>query len=152
MQAVILAAGMGKRLKGLTCDRAKCMIEVNGQSLIERMLLQLDMLHLKQIVIVVGHEAEKLKNYIGDLSIKTPIMFLENMIYYKTNNIYSLYLAKDYILQLAKDYILQDDTLILESDLIFENKVLYKLIEYNYPNATLVANFDKDKLRNFGNS
>ena len=67
MQAIILAAGMGKRLKELTQDNTKCMVKVDGISLIERALGQLDRLGLSKIVIVVGYEGQKLIDYIGTL-------------------------------------------------------------------------------------
>ena len=63
MQAIILAAGMGKRLKELTQDNTKCMVKVDGISLIERALGQLDRLGLSKIVIVVGYEGQKLIDY-----------------------------------------------------------------------------------------
>ena len=90
MQAVILAAGMGKRLKELTSNATKCMVEVNGVTMIERMLSQLDVLNLKRIVVVVGYEGKKLMEYIGTLNVKTPIEYVDNDIYYKTNNIYDI--------------------------------------------------------------
>ena len=95
MQAVILAAGMGKRLKELTKNNTKCMVKVNGVSLIDRMLHQIDALGLSRVVIVVGYEGQKLMEYIGTLHIHTPIEFINNPIYDKTNNIYSLSLAKE---------------------------------------------------------
>ena len=95
MQALILAAGMGKRLKELTRDSTKCMVKVNGKTLIERMLFHLDKLNLREIIIVVGYKAEGLISFVNTLYIKTPITFVTNEIYFKTNNIYSLYLAKD---------------------------------------------------------
>lgn len=134
MQAIILAAGMGKRLKELTEGNTKCMVKVNGTSMIERMLGQLDSLNLSRIVIVVGYEAEDLKKYIANLNTRTEIIYVENPIYYKTNNIYSLYLAKDYLIE--------QDTLLLESDLIFEDAVLRKIIEDPYPSLALVAKFE----------
>ena len=97
MQAIILAAGMGKRLKELTQDRTKCMVQVNGVALIDRMLHQIERRHLSRIVIVVGYEGEKLMEYIDTLGIRTPIVYVHNPIYDKTNNIYSLALAKDYL-------------------------------------------------------
>lgn len=127
MQGLILAAGMGKRLKDLTQDNTKCMVKVNGVTLIERMLRQLEELKLSKIVIVVGYEGQKLMDYIATLGIKTPVCFVNNPIYDKTNNIYSL--------ALAKDYLLLEDTLLLESDLIFEDEVLKELV--NDPRATL---------------
>ena len=121
MQAVILAAGMGKRLKELTQNNTKCMVKVNGVTLIERMLRQLERCALSKIIIVVGYEREKLIEFIGTLNIKTPIVYVENDIYYKTNNIYSL--------ALAKNYLLREDTILLESDLIFEDSILRELID-----------------------
>lgn len=122
MQAIILAAGMGKRLKGLTNSSAKCMVKVDGVTLIERMLIQLDQLKLSNIIIVVGYKGEKLISFISSLEIQTTITFVTNEIYYKTNNIYSLYLAKDYLLK--------EDSLLLESDLIFEDAALDNIMDY----------------------
>ena len=76
MQAIILAAGMGKRLKELTKDNTKCMVEVNGVTLIDRMLHQIDRQNLSRVVIVVGYEGQKLIDYIGTLDIKTPVVFV----------------------------------------------------------------------------
>lgn len=127
MQAIILAAGMGKRLKELTNNNTKCMVKVNGVSMIDRMLHQIESKKVKRIVIVVGYEGEKLKDYISTLGIKTPIIYIDNPIYNKTNNIYSL--------ALAKDYLCEDDTLLFESDLIFEDSVIDELL--NDPRETL---------------
>lgn len=127
MQAIILAAGMGKRLKELTRNNTKCMVKVNGVTLIDRMLHQIEKHHLSRIVIVVGYEGQKLIDYIGTLDIQTPIVYINNSIYDKTNNIYSL--------ALAKDWLCKDDTLLFESDLIFEDSVLDALI--NDPRETL---------------
>ena len=59
MQGIILAAGMGKRLKNITKNKTKCMVEVNGISLIERMLKILDRKDLSRIVIVTGYQEER---------------------------------------------------------------------------------------------
>lgn len=134
MQAIILAAGMGKRLRGLTRDNTKCMIKVNGKTLIERMLYILDRKGLSKIILVVGYEGKKLIDYIDTLSIKTPIQFIHNPIYYKTNNIYSL--------ALAKEYLIAEDTLLLESDLIFEEKVIDILLEDKRETLALVDKFE----------
>ena len=99
MQAIILAAGMGRRLKKLTQNNTKCMVKVNGVSLVDRLLHQLEHQSLSRIVIVVGYEGKKLMDYIGTLGIQTPIEFIDNPVYDKTNNIYSLALAKDWLLR-----------------------------------------------------
>jgi len=121
MQAIILAAGMGKRLKELTKENTKCMVEVNGVSLIDRMLHQIEKQDVSRIIIVVGYEGKKLIEFITSLHIKNPITFIENPIYAKTNNIYSLYLAKDYLCE--------EDTLLFESDLIFDDSVISALVD-----------------------
>lgn len=120
MQAIILAAGMGKRLKELTKNNTKCMVKVNGVTLIDRMLHQIERHHLSRIVIVVGYEGQKLIDYINTLDIQTPIVYINNPIYDKTNNIYSL--------SLAKDWLCKDDTILFESDLIFEDSVLDAIV------------------------
>ncbi len=134
MQAIILAAGMGKRLKALTKDNTKCMVKVNGVALIDRMLAQLDELGLERIVIVVGYEGRKLIDYIGTLDVSTPVEYIDNPIYDRTNNIYSLYLAKDELME--------DDTLLLESDIIFEEGVLRDLVDDPRPTLALVDKYE----------
>ena len=134
MQAIILAAGMGRRLGEYTQNNTKCMVRVGGETLIERVLGQLDKLQLSRIIIVIGYKGAELKEYLSTVSVQTPLMFVENPIYDKTNNIYSLYLAKDYMRE--------QDTLLLESDIIMEDAVLTKLLEHPYPDLALVDKYE----------
>lgn len=134
MQAIILAAGMGKRLKDLTQNNTKCMIKVNGVTLIDRMLHQIEKQHLSRIVIVIGYEGQKLIDYIATLDIQTPIVYVNNPIYDKTNNIYSL--------ALAKDWLSKEDTLLFESDLIFEDAVIDVLIRDPRETLALVDKYE----------
>ena len=134
MQAVILAAGMGKRLKELTQNSTKCMVKVNGQTLIERMLSQIESRDFSRIVIVVGYEGQKLIDYISTLNVKKPIVYVENPIYDKTNNIYSL--------SLAKDYLCEEDTMLFESDLIFEDSIIDILLEDPRDTLALVDKYE----------
>lgn len=134
MQAIILAAGMGKRLKNLTSDRTKCMVEVNGIPLIKRMLFQLEEINVERIIIVTGYQSDSLKKYIKSLEIKTPVIYINNEIYNKTNNIYSL--------SLAKKYLLEKDTILLESDLIFETNLLKLLVEDPRETLALVDKYE----------
>ena len=127
MQGIILAAGMGTRLGYLTAENTKCMVKVNGITLIERLLRQLEEFHLSKIVIVTGYMGKKLQEFITTLKIHTEIFFVDNPIYDKTNNIYSLYLARDYLLC--------EDTMLFESDTIFEDNVIRSL--YYDPRETL---------------
>ena len=134
MQAIILAAGMGSRLKELTKNNTKCMVKVNGVTLIDRMLHQIEKNKIDRIIIVVGYKGEILKEYINSLDIKIPITFVENPIYNKTNNIYSLYLAREYLTK--------DDTLLFESDLIFEDNLITMLIDDPRPTLALVDKYE----------
>lgn len=135
MQAIILAAGMGRRLGEYTKDNTKCMLPVNGVRLIDRLLTKLCKLELNRVVIVVGYQGQNLIDYIGnryDRQLK--IEYIENPIYDKTNNIYSL--------ALAKDKLQEDDTLLIESDLIFDDGMFTLLTENPYPNLALVAKYE----------
>lgn len=129
-----MAAGMGRRLKELTQDNTKCMVKVNGVTLIDRMLHQIEKCGLSQIVIVVGYEGEKLKEYISTLNISTKIIYVDNPIYDKTNNIYSL--------ALAKDYLCNEDTILFESDIIFEDGALEKLINDERDTLAMVDKYE----------
>lgn len=134
MQAIILAAGMGRRLGEFTADNTKCMLEVNGVRLIDRMLRQLGTLNLSRIVVVVGYEGQKLKDYLLANYPTAPIEFVENAVYDKTNNIYSLWLARDYMAE--------EETLLLESDLIFEDSVLEAALKSEYKDCALISKYE----------
>lgn len=135
MQAIILAAGMGKRLGERTKDNTKCMVQVNGVRLIDRMLTQLSTRNLSRVVIVVGYKKDELIAHIGNrYDDRIKIEYVHNDIYDKTNNIYSL--------ALAKEYMLAEDTLLLESDLIFDDCMLDLIINDSYPNLALVAKYE----------
>lgn len=134
MQGMILAAGMGKRLKDLTKGNTKCMVKVNDQTMIERTLRILDKKCLSRIVMVVGYKGQNLIDYINTLGISTPIVYINNPIYSKTNNIYSL--------ALAKDYLCSEDTLLLESDLIFEESVIDAILDDERTTLALVDKFE----------
>ena len=135
MQAIILAAGMGRRLGEYTKDNTKCMVPVNGVRLIDRVLNQLSELDLKRVVIVVGYKGKELVDYIGNrYDDKVKIVFVSNPIYDKTNNIYSLWKVEKQLQE--------DDTLLLESDLIYDDKLLHMIVENPYPNLALVAKYE----------
>ena len=138
MQAIILAAGMGRRLGELTKENTKCMVPVNGIRLIDRLLGQLSKLELNRVIIVVGYKGKELKEYIQSTYLTSPsslhIEFAENPIYDKTNNIYSL--------SMVKEQLQEDDTLLIESDLIFSDRLFPMILENPYPNLALVAKYE----------
>lgn len=135
MQAIILAAGMGKRLGDLTKDNTKCMMPVNGERLIDRVIKQLAALNLSRLIIVTGYKGQNLMDYIGNrYSDKLKIEYINNPIYDKTNNIYSL--------ALAKEEMCKDDTLLLESDIIFDDAMLSLLVNHADKDLALVAKYE----------
>ncbi len=134
MQAIILAAGMGRRLGELTRTQTKCMVEVGGTRLIDRMLTQLSNLPLKRIIIVVGYQADGLRQHINKHYGHLNIRYVVNEVYDRTNNIYSL--------ALAKEQLLEDDTLLIESDLILDDAIFPLLLNNAWPNLALVAKYE----------
>ena len=139
MQAIILAAGMGRRLGDYTKDNTKCMVPVNGERLIDRLLGQLAKQQLNRVIIVVGYKGKELREYIDSqygqqLTAKCQLQFAENPVYDKTNNIYSL--------AIVKDKLQEDDTLLIESDLIFSDRLIPMIVDNPYPNLALVAKYE----------
>lgn len=135
MQAIILAAGMGRRLGEYTRDNTKCMLPVNGVRLIDRVLGQLSQLGLSRVVIVVGYKGQNLIDYIGHrYDDRLKIEYVNNPVYDKTNNIYSL--------SLAKEKLQEDDTLLIESDLIFDDSLFRMIMDNPYPNLALVDKYE----------
>ncbi len=125
---------MGRRLGEYTKNNTKCMVPVNGTPLVDRLLGQLCKLNLKRVVIVVGYEGQKLIDYLGNERNGLRIEYVNNPIYDKTNNIYSL--------ALAKEQLQEDDTLLIESDLILDDRMLPLLVNNAYPNLALVAKYE----------
>ena len=132
MQAVILAAGEGTRLRPLTDYRPKCLVEVQGKPLLQYQLEALASAGLRECIVVVGHRAAQVRNHFGRHFRGLSITYVENEIYARTNNIYSLWLARREITQ---------DMLLLEGDLIFEPELLVDLLELRCENAAVVDRF-----------
>ena len=134
MQAIILAAGNGSRLKPLTNSIPKVMVEVNEESIIKRALHRLAELHnIDEVIIVVGYKGDKVKKHIGNCFEGMKMTYVGNKDYASTNNMYSLWLAKDYV---------KNDVILLEGDLVFEKKMLEPLVESMYSNLVLVTKYN----------
>jgi len=139
MQAIILAAGMGKRLRSYTKDATKCMVKVNGKTLIEYTIEALVSNNIERLVVVVGYKGQLLKDFITSKFNAAnlhgmKIEYIENPVYDTTNNIYSLYLARDEMVK--------DDTILLESDLIFKPGILTNLVTSPDKNLAVVSPFE----------
>ena len=120
MQALILADMKKSSTNCLTRYDPDCMIQIDGISIIERMLKQLDKNKVSKVIIVVGHNKEKIIGAISDLKLKAEIVILENDSCEETGSIYSLFLAKDHLLL--------DDTVILNAQMIVEDSVLESIL------------------------
>ena len=126
---------MGRRLGDYTKDNTKCMVPVNGVRLIDRLLGQLAKQKLQRVVIVVGYKGKELREYIGNrYDGQLNIEFAENPVFDKTNNIYSL--------AIVKDKLQEDDTLLIESDLIFSDNIIPMIVGNTNPNLALVAKYE----------
>lgn len=131
MQGVILAAGIGSRLKELTEQRPISTIEVNGIPLLQRMLLQMDALGLSKIIVAVGYKKEMLLQLAEGLDLKTPVIFVENEAYARTNACGSLHCIGK---ALAKE-----DVLIVESDGIYDDRLYRLLMADGHEDAVLTS-------------
>lgn len=135
MQAIMLAAGMGRRLGHHTQANTKCMLKVAGRTLLERAIAALKEAGIGKLVLVVGYQAGNLRKFVAERIRGIEVEFVENPDYATTNNIYSLWLARA---QLAAD-----DTILLESDLIYEPGVIRALVEHPAPDAATVARYEQ---------
>jgi len=135
MQALMLAAGMGKRLGKYTEGNTKCMVEVAGKKLIDRALEAIRCAGIKRFIVVIGYKGDQLREYLTSSAKDMDLVFVENSEFEKTNNIYSLFLAKEYL----KD----DDTIVLESDLIYQKDLIKKLVDSEYKDAAMVAKYEQ---------
>ena len=118
--AVILAAGQGLRLRPLTDKIPKCLAAVHGKSIMSYQLAALERAGIQRCVMVVGYMAGLVRDKFGSQYNAMELSYVENKCYAETNNLYSLWLAREQI---------ADDILLLECDIIFEDSVLSELIE-----------------------
>ena len=140
MQALMLAAGMGKRLKKYTANNTKCMLKIQGKTLIERAVEALLEAGVNKMILVVGYKGDNLKKFLLEECQNPKIKemefkFIDNNIFDKTNNIYSLSLAKE---ELEKE-----DTILLESDLIYDYKLIKRLVDSKDANLVSVAKYEQ---------
>ena len=125
---------MGRRLGKLTANDTKCMVRLGGVPIIDRMISQIISNGINKITLVVGYKADHLIEHLSGRFPGVEIGFIRNTIYDKTNNIYSL--------SLAKDLLMEDDTILLESDLVFEDGILERILDNDYPDLALVDKYE----------
>ncbi len=135
MQALMLAAGMGRRLGKYTEAMTKCMISVGGRTLLERAVDALKEAGIQRFVMVAGWEADKLVDFVRNNIRDMEFEFVYNYDYAATNNIYSLWLAREYLLR--------DDTVLLESDLVYDHSLLKRVVDAQERDMVVVAPYEQ---------
>ncbi len=120
MKAIILAAGIGSRLRPITNEKPKTLVEVNGKPLLGHILDSLIVNGIKDIVICVGYKSEEIINYCESTYTTINFKFIDNKDFDKTNNMYSLFLAKEE---------LNDDLILMNADLVFDSNIISGLIK-----------------------
>jgi choline kinase len=128
MKAVILAAGVGKRLWPLTQHRPKCLIELGGQSLLHRYLDTLAWLGIRRADIVVGYKQEMIREAVRQHHCGVAVNFLVNEGFHR-GSISSLWIARE---------ALDDDVIVMDADVLFHRLILKRLVESPHPNALLM--------------
>lgn len=139
MKALILAAGLGTRLAPLTDDRPKSLVEVNGKAIL---LKQIENLHnngINDIIIISGYKSEILENKVK--SLYPEIKIINSKDYKTTNNMYSAYLAHDELKN--------NDFLMMNADVFYDESVIEELIKFNYQNAivTDIGNYLEESMK-----
>ncbi len=135
MRAIILAAGSAKRLRPLTDDRPKCMLEVGGRPIFEYQLEALQACGVDSVVAVVGWHREKFEPYSG----RVDLIFNED--YAMTNSLYSFWLCRER---------LDSDALLLNGDVLFSEALLRTLVDHPAPDALLLdagAELDEEAMK-----
>jgi choline kinase len=127
MKAVILAAGIASRLRPLTNNTPKCLLKVGDKSILEHTLENLIANNIFDVIIVTGYLENLVRSFVKERFPKLNITFIYNELYASTNNIYSLWLAKDELLD--------NDMLLMDSDIIFDKRIISELINSGYDNC-----------------
>lgn len=130
MKGIILAAGTASRLRPLTNDTPKCLLEIGGKTILARTLNNLIKNNINDLVIVTGYLEEKIKNYVKKNFPQLKVEFITNEKYDSTNNIYSFWLTKSSVLN--------NDIILLDSDIIFDEKIIKLLLKSGFKNCLAV--------------
>ena len=132
MKAIILAAGMGTRLRPITLTLPKCLVPVNSKPILEHQMEALLTAGVRDLILVVGYLSELVSNRYGTRFGDMNIHYVQNDIYDRTNNIYSLWLARQH---------LDSQVLLLEGDLVFEPELLQRLAQTPERDVAVVERF-----------
>ncbi len=141
MQAIILAAGLAKRLRPLTDTTPKCLLSLGNTNLLHLTFENIIANGIKDFIVVTGYRQEMIKKYISDNFGKCNVRFLTNNDYMNNNNSYSLWMTKKYV---------EDEIILLDSDILFDKEIISVLINSNYDNCAAVnisENLDAEQIK-----
>lgn len=142
MKAIILAAGVGSRVRPLTDNTPKSLLKVGGKPILERMISHITSVGIKDILIITGYLEDQIKNFVAEKFPHLNINFITNDKYQSTNTGYSL--------MLAKNFVNEDDFVKFDADVVFEKEILARLV--NNPNSTCLSidkniHLDKEEVK-----
>jgi len=120
--ALLLAAGTGSRLRPLTLDAPKCLTVVGGQPILGRLVDNLRSQGICRLVVVTGYLDEQIRDFLQENAADMQVDYVHNPVYQTTNNIYSLWLARD---------VIQEPFVLVESDLVFDESMLKGMLTPN---------------------
>jgi choline kinase len=127
MKAVILAAGIASRLRPLTNNTPKCLLKIGGKRILEQAIANLVANGLTDIIIVTGYLENQIRQYVGERFPGIDIQFIHNEAYASTNNIYSL--------GLVSEAVGDNSMLMMDSDIVFDQRIIGELIRSGYVNC-----------------
>jgi choline kinase len=128
MKAIILAAGVGKRFQQVTDQRPKCLIEIQGKTLLQRTLHALSAAGVTEAVIVIGYRGEMIEQAIGSVCAGIKVRYRRNDRYEK-GAILSLWSAREEF---------DDDLLIMDADVMFPIALISRLVRSAHANCFLL--------------
>lgn len=141
MQAIILAAGLAKRLRPLTDVTPKCLLEVSGKNLLHRTMDNVIVNGITDFVFVTGYKEDMIKDYLKENFLNCNITFISNHDFANNNNSYSLWMTKDYI---------KGDIVLLDSDILFDKGIITELLNSEHENCLAVnftAELDEEQIK-----
>ncbi|MCB0727527.1 MAG: phosphocholine cytidylyltransferase family protein [Ignavibacteriae bacterium] len=134
MQAIILAAGASKRLRPLTDTTPKCLLNIGDKNLLERTILNLTDNGIQDFIFVTGYRENMIKDFMKETFPALNVTFITNPDYENNNNSYSLWMTRDFV---------KGEILLLDSDILFDKKIITALLRSENENCLAVNFTDK---------
>jgi len=129
MQAIILAAGFSKRLRPLTDNTPKCLLNIGNKNLLHRTVFNVLDNGIHDFIIVTGYKEDMIINYINENFSQINVEFITNSDYANNNNSYSLWMTKQFV---------KDDVILLDSDILFDKLIIGDLLNSSHENCLAV--------------